>query len=356
MKKKIIAFLLAMGMISSLAACGNTSSGNNSGSGSNTVVNENLPEPGEAASAEVTGDKLTISLFAGSIPENTATGAALALMADYINAYSNGTIEAQAFYDTALGDATSMVQGLQQGTVDIGVSGTAYFSGLVPEIEVFQLPYLFEDLEAARAATSGPAVDAINEKFAEKGIIGLSFWENGFRELTNNVRPITTPDDLKGIKLRTLSADVQVAVWEALGALPTPIDASEMYTALQQGTVQGQENPLHEIVARKLYEVQPYVTLTDHVYTPFYMAISQITWDKMSDSQKALIQEAADVAREEQLRLTDEAQASAKQELLDNGCEIVENPDKEAFKEIAMTTWSIFTDEYGTELLDMIQQ
>lgn len=137
---------------------------------------------------------------------------------------------------------------------------------------MFQLPYLFENLDEARAATSGPAADAINEKFAEVGIIGLSFWENGFRELTNNVRPITTPDDLQGIKLRTLSADVQVAMWEALGALPTPIDASEMYTALQQGTVQGQENPLHEIVARKLYEVQPYVTLTDHVYTPFYMA------------------------------------------------------------------------------------
>jgi tripartite ATP-independent transporter DctP family solute receptor len=360
MKKKIIAFLLAMGMISSLAACGNSSSNNSSdsgsGSGSNTVANENLPEPGEVASGEITGDTLTISLFAGSIPENTATGSALAIMADYINAYSDGTIKAEAFYDTALGDATSMVQGLQQGTVDIGVSGTAYFSGLVPEIEVFQLPYLFEDLEAARAATSGPAADYINEKFAEVGIIGLSFWENGFRELTNNVRPVSTPDDLKGIKLRTLSSDVQVALWEALGALPTPIDASEMYTALQQGTVQGQENPLHEIVARKLYEVQPYVTLTDHVYTPFYMAISEVTWNKMSDSQKALIQEAADVAREEQLRLTDEAQATAKQELLDNGCEIVENPDKEAFKALATPTWSIFTDEYGTELLDMIQQ
>lgn len=357
MKKKIIAFLLAMGMLATMTACGgDTSSNSNSGSNDNTVVNENLPEPGEAASAEVTGDNLTISLFAGSIPENTATGSALALMADYINAYSDGTIEAQAFYDTALGDATSMVQGLQQGTVDIGVSGTAYFSGLVPEIEVFQLPYLFDSLEEARAATSGPAADAINEKFAEVGIIGLSFWENGFRELTNNVRPVTTPDDLKGIKLRTLSSDVQVAMWEALGALPTPIDASEMYTALQQGTVQGQENPLHEIVARKLYEVQPYVTLTDHVYTPFYMAISQITWDKMSDSQKALIQEAADVAREEQLRLTDEAQASAKQELLDNGCEIVENPDKDAFKAMTEPTWSIFTDAYGTELLDLIQQ
>ena len=356
MKKRILAFLLALGMVSTLAACGATSGTSSTGSTGSTTASADVPEAGEVASGEITGDKLTISLFAGSIPENTATGAALAVMADYINAYSDGTITAQAFYDTALGDATSMVQGLQQGTVDIGVSGTAYFSGLVPEIEVFQLPYLFENLDEARAATSGPAADAINEKFAEVGIIGLSFWENGFRELTNNVRPVTTPDDLQGIKLRTLSADVQVAMWEALGALPTPIDASEMYTALQQGTVQGQENPLHEIVARKLYEVQPYVTLTDHVYTPFYMAISQITWDKMSDSQKALIQEAADVAREEQLKLTDEAQASAKQTLLDNGCEIVENPDKEAFKAKTESTWSIFTDAYGTELLDMIQQ
>ena len=192
--------------------------------------------------------------------------------------------------------------------------------------------------------------------FEDKGIVGLSVWENGFRELTNNVRPIKTPDDMKGIKMRTLPAEVQVATWEAMGALPTSIDASELYTALQQGTVSAQDNPLHEIVSRKFYEVQPYVTMTDAVYTPLYMGMSKKTWDRMSESQQALIKEAADVAREKQLELTDEAQAEALQTLLDYGCEVEMNPDKEAFRERALPTWSIFTDQYGTELVDLLQQ
>lgn len=349
-KKNVVAFGLALGMVLTMTACSSVGTPVDTSKGSADV-----PEAGPAASAEVTGDPITISLFAGSMAENTPAGGALSVMADYINAYSDGTITAEAFYDTALGDATSMVQGLQQGTVDIGVAGTSYFSNLVPEIDVFQLPFLFEDLESARAATAGPAADAINAKFEENGIIGLSFWENGFRELTNNVRPIKTPADMEGIKMRTLASDVQIATWEAMGALTTSIDSSELYTALQQNTVNAQDNPLHEIVSRKFYEVQPYVTLTDAVYTPLYMGMSKSTWDKMSESQQALIQEAADVAREEQLKLVDEAQASALQTLIDNGCEIVEDPDKEAFREKAMPAWSIFTDEYGTELVDMIQ-
>ncbi|WP_101877686.1 DctP family TRAP transporter solute-binding subunit [Lachnoclostridium edouardi] len=350
--KRFAALGLAVVMAASLAACG----------GKKEETTTTQAAGGEAAGGEasgdasgVTGDNVKLSLFAGSIPENTPTGGALKVMADYINENSNGTLTATAFYDTALGDATSMVQGLQQGTVDIGVSGTAYFSGLVPEVEVFQLPFLFSNLEEARAAVDGPAKDAIFEKMSESGIIGLAFWENGFRELSNNVKPIKTPDDMKGIKMRTLPAEVQVETWKAMGALPATIDASELYTALQQGTVSAQDNPLHEIVSRKFYEVQPYVTLTDAVYTPFLMAMSEATWNKLSDSQKEVIMKAAEVGREEQLKLTDEAQAEALQTLLDNGVTVEENPDKEAFKEKAMPTWSLFTDQYGTELVDMIQ-
>ena len=311
-----------------------------------------------ATSLNVEGDTFEISLFAGSIPENTATGAALAKMADYINANSNGTIKAIPYYDTALGDATSMVQGLQQGTVDVGVSGTSYFSGLVPDVDVYQLPFLFSDLESARknTASDSPSAQAIFAKMEEKGIVGLAFWENGFRELTNNVRPIKTPDDMKGIKMRTLPAEVQKATWEAMGAITTQIDAAELYTALQQGTVSAQDNPLHEIVARKFFEVQPYVTLTDAVYTPFLMGMSKVTYDKMSESQQALMKEAAVYGREQQLAITDENQATALQTLKDNGCEIVEDPDKAAFQEKAMPTWSIFTDTCGTEVLDLIEK
>ena len=196
MKKKVLAFGMAMAMLLTMTACDIRAGG----SGGKTALNDTVevPEAGPVAAGEITGEKMSISLFAGSLPENMPVGGALKVMAEYINTYSDGTIEALAFFDTALGDATSMVQGLQQGTIDIGVAGTAYFSGLVPEIEVFQLPFLFEDLEAARTAAAGPAAEQINHMFEDKGIVGLSVWENGFRELTNNVRPVSTPDGHEG--------------------------------------------------------------------------------------------------------------------------------------------------------------
>ena len=359
--KKMAALGLSFAMAASLAACGGSSSTTETTAAGGDAAAEGSEAAGAAESEipatelEVSGDNVSLSLFAGSIPENMPTGGALQFMADYLNANSNGTIEATAFFDTALGDATSMVQGLQQGTVDIGVSGTSYFTGLVPEITVFELPFLFSSVDEARVAIEGPAKDAIFEKLSGVGLVGLSIWENGFRELTNNVRPVTTPDDMQGIKMRVLPNEIQVATWEAMGALPATIDAGELYTALQQGTVDAQDNPLHEIVARRFYEVQPYITMTDAVYTPFLMAMSQMSWDKLSESQQALVMEAAALAKEEELRLTDEAQASALQEVLDYGCEVVEDPDKDAFREKALPTWSLFTDEYGTELVDMVQ-
>lgn len=347
MKKRLIVLGLIMAMAASVIACG---SKNDNAEADNSTVVENDTDSADG----VTGDYRELSLFAGSIPENTPTGEALALMADYINENSNGTLNAIAYYDTALGDATSMVQGLQQGTVDIGLSGTAYFSGLNPEIEVFQLPFLFEDLESARAAVAGPAADKINADFEQYGIVGLSFWENGFRELSNNVREVKTPEDLKGIKMRVLPATVQQKTWEALGAQVTTMDASELYTGLQTGIIDAQDNPLHEIVSRKLYEVQQYVSLTDATYTPFYMGMSKMTWDALSESQQELIKEAAEVAREKQLELTDAAQAEALQTLKDNGVTVTEDVDKAAFQELAKEQWSVFTDECGTELLDMV--
>ena len=356
MKTKGLAMGLAMVMVASLAACGGSKTDTVAPAAGSSAADTSAAESGDAAQAgEVTGDYRELSLFAASLPENTPTGGALAKMADYINENSNGTLKAIAYYDTALGDATSMVQGLQQGTVDIGVAGTAYFSGLNPEIEVFQLPFLFEDLETAREATASAAADKINEDFGQFGIVGLSFWENGFRELSNDVREVKTPADLKGIKMRVLPAEVQQKTWEALGAQTTTMDASELYTGLQTGIIDAQDNPLHEIASRKLYEVQPYVSLTDATYTPLYMAMSKTVWDALSDSQKALIKEAAEVGRKEQFDLTDKAQEEALQTLKDNGVTVTEDVDKEAFQDIAKQQWSVFTDACGTELLDMIQ-
>ena len=157
--------------------------------------------------------------------------------------------------------------------------------------------------------------------------------------------------------MRTLAAKVQIATWDAFGAMTTQIDASELYTSLQQGTIDAQDNPLHEIVSRKLYEVQPYVSMTDATYTPFFMAISQKRWDSLDDAQKALVKEAAAVGRKAQLEATDAAQATAKQTLIDNGVTIVEDVDKAAFQALAMPQWDIFTSQSETavKLLKEVQ-
>lgn len=335
MRKKLIAGVAVAALALPLAACGGDSE--NDGGGSS-------------------GDSIQISIFAGSIPESTPTGAGIKAMIEYLDEADVG-IDATGYYDTALGDATTMVQGLQQGTIDVGVSGGAYFSGLVPQVQVFELPFLFEDVETAREATApGPARDALFGYFDETEVVGLSLWENGMRQLSNNVRPIHTPADLQGIAMRTLPAPIQQAAWAEMGALPQAIDAAELYTALQQGTVQAQENPLVEIVYRKFYEVQPYITLTSHVYTPFTMAVSRMTWDKLNDEQKQALQEAAEAGREANLAANDEQGEQAYQTLLDEGIEIVEDPDREAFEELAVRVWPQFTDQYGTDILDLLTE
>ena len=359
LKKRILGALAALAIgTMALTGCGDVGSAPEKSADKTPAAASQVDKSIPTSAIKVEGGHVELSLFAGSLPQNTPTGEALGLMAEYINKNANGTIKAEAFYDTALGDATSMVQGLQQGTIDIGVCGTAYYSGLVPDVEVYQLPFLFEGLDAARAATArtSPSCQAVFAKMSDKGLVGLSFWETGFRELTNNVREVKTPDDLKGIKMRTLPAPVQVATWEAMGASATTSDAAELYTALQQGTVQAQDNPLHEIVARKFYEVQPYVTMTDATYTPLLLSMSKVTFDKLSPSQQQLIMEAADWAREKQIAITNEKQATALQTLKDHGCKIVENPDKKAFQDKAMASWELYTKPNGTAILDLIRK
>ena len=356
MKKKILAFTLALALALTLAACGGgNGSGNGGGSqdGGAAAPSGDVPAAGPAASAEGSGDNMTISLFAGSLPENTPTGGALAVMAEYINAYSNGTIQAEAFYDTALGDATSMVQGLQQGTVDIGVAGTAYFSGLVPEIEVFQLPFLFGDLESARTATDGPAADAINAKFESVGIKGLSFWENGFRELTNNVRPVSTPDDMSGIKMRTLPAEVQVETWKAMGALPTTIDASELYTALQQGTVAAQENPALECYSYAFYDVCPYLIKTNHTMGSDVFIFDQKYFEGLPQDIQDILVEAADEAAAWRNGIYREQEEEIFKKFQEKGVEIIE-PDLNTFYPKVES----FIDDYPhlRDIYDIIQK
>lgn len=300
--------------------------------------------------------KLSISVVAGSMSENTPAGIGVKTLAEKLVEYSNGEIQATPYFDTQLGDAKSMVQGLQNGTIDIGVAGNSYFSSIVPEVQVLELPYIFENYDQARNIVDGDVGKELLDKFEKKGIVGLRFWEIGFRQFSNNKVEVKDVEDVKGLKIRTLTSPVQVKVWEMYGALPTTIDSSEIYTSLQQGVIDGQENPISEIVSKRLYEVQKNVSLTSHVYTPMILGISKLTYDKLSEEQKDILEkaviEATKASRAAVLKQEEEGLEILKQ----NGVKVVEDLDLLPFKEIGRKSYPIFTEKYGNEFIEKIEK
>ena len=349
--KRIIFLALAWVMLFAFAGCDSSST---------EPAKDAATEPAKDAAAEPAKEAapqkvIEFSIFAGGISSKTPTGIAIKAMIAEVEEKTNGAVKIKDFYDTELGDSKTMVQSLVQGTIDFGVTGCSYYSGLVPQVQVFELPFLFENIGQARAAVDGPAKDFLFEKFAAQGIIGLSFWENGMRQLTNNVHPINNLADLQGIKIRTLPSKIQIEAWKALGALPTPIDAAELYTALHVNTVSAQENPYVVTYDQKFFEVQPYLTETNHVYTPFFVSMSKVSADRLTPEQLQIIKDAAVHAQKIQREATDTAKDTAKQKMIEHGIKIVEQIDLTEFRERVKPVYTMFTDENGTEILDIVR-
>lgn len=300
-------------------------------------------------------DVIKLRAVCAGLPESSPSGVALKEFAKLVSEYSNGTVEVDTFFGSELGSLTAAVESMTQGTIDIVTTGTSYFSGYVPEVQVFELPYIFDSNEEARTTLDAEPGDKIKELFTEKGMVLLSYWESGLRHVTNSRGPIVTPDDMKGLKIRTVVSTTQQKTWESFGAIPMAIDMNEVFTALQQGTVDAQENTLAQIVSTKMYEVQKYISLTDHAYTPMPFGISKITWDKLDESQKDAIQRASEDARDLQRSLDDTSDKENVQLLKDEGIIVEENPDKKAFAELAQPVYDLFVEQTGSdEYLNMV--
>lgn len=307
-----------------------------------------------AATPEKKEQVIKLSL-AGPLPETTPGGVGLNVLAEKLKEYSNGSLQPTVYHNGTLGNSTSMVEGVQQGTIDFAVTGNAYYSGLVPEIQVLELPYLFKDRAEVEKVLNSPVADELLAKFEAKGLKGMDFWGIGFRSLTNNIRPVKTPADTKGLKLRTLPAPIQIKLWSLLGAVSTPIDSSEVYTSLQQGTVDGQENLLTDIYFNKYYEVQKYLTMTRHTFTPFLLSMSLKTWDKLSDDQKVAVTKAvaeATAAVNKEASNTEEKLLSELASLMT----VEMNPDTDAFREQSKDSYKLFTDKYGSDYVDRVYE
>ena len=210
---------------------------------------------------------------------------------------TGGSIKVQVFTDGVLGGDRQTLEGLQMGTIHCTSVSTGPIAAFVPQFDVFDLPFLFKDKETAFKVADGPIGKELLDKLPAVGMIGFNYWENGFRHLTNNKREVKTLEDIKGLKIRTLESKIHVDTWKQLGANPTPMSFSQLYTALEQGVVDGQENPFGNVVSNKFNEVQKYLTTTGHVYNASPFLVSKKFYDGLTDKEKEAVKKAAKEAQ-----------------------------------------------------------
>jgi tripartite ATP-independent transporter DctP family solute receptor len=251
--------------------------------------------------------------------------------AEVLKQKSNGRIEVQVSPSAQLGDDAAMVTALRTGALDISANSQGAVANTVPEYAAFGMPFLFASLPQAWKLLDGPLGQELAKKTEEKGMVVLGYWDNGIRHMSNSKKPLLKPEDLKGLKMRTPPDAVTVDIMQALGAEAQQIKFAELYVALQQGVVDGQENPLMNIHASKLYEVQKYISLTGHKYemTPFLM--SKRSWDKLSEADRKLVRDAAAEATALQRKLSQESDEKLVAELKAKGVQI-DVADKPAFE------------------------
>lgn len=250
--------------------------------------------------------------------------------AEVAKAKSGGRIEVQVAPSAQLGDDAAMVTALRTGALDLSANSQGAVANAVPEYAAFGMPFQFTSPAAAFRLLDGPLGRELADRSAEKGLVLLGTWDNGIRQMTNGKRPITRPEDLKGLKMRVPPDATLVDIMKSLGAESQQIKFAELYVALQQGVVDGQENPLVNFHASKLYEVQKHLALTNHQFqmTPFLM--SRRSWDKLSDADKKAVQEAAAEATTLQRRLSAEADEKLLADLKAKGVQVT-TPDRAAF-------------------------
>jgi tripartite ATP-independent transporter DctP family solute receptor len=290
-----------------------------------------------------------------SVAQNSHYGVAIDTFAREVEKRTDGRYKIQNFYAGALGAERESIEGVQLGTLDLTMTSTGPVPNFVPEVAILDIPFLFRDYAHARAVLDGPIGQDLLTKFDAKGIKALAWGENGFRHMTNNKHPVNTPDDLKGLKMRTMENPIHIEAYRQFGILPTPMAFTEVFTALQQGTVDGQENPLSVITAAKLEQVQKYLSLTGHVYSPALILMSKAQWDKLSAADKQAFSEAAKEAIKANRARIDDDERRAVGDLRAKGMAVVDTLDKTKFQTALTPVYNDFAKRFGQENIDKIK-
>ncbi|GLS16118.1 periplasmic substrate-binding transporter [Hydrogenophaga electricum] len=268
---------------------------------------------------------------------------------------TQGRYKCQQYPNNALGGEREMIEAVQLGTQDLANVSTGALGNFVPEVKIVDIPFLFRDYDHARKVMDGPIGQDLLKKMTAKGIVGLAWTENGFRHITNSKRAINSAEDARGLKLRTMENKVHMEGFKTFGVLPTPMAWPEVFTALQQGTVDGQENPIPVILSNKLSQVQKYLSLTNHVYSPAVLVLSPSVWNKLSDADKGVFQEAARKAAVVQRKKVNDDESVAVAELRKDGMQVVEKVNGESFRKAVAPAYAQFAKEFGADKIAAIQ-
>jgi TRAP-type transport system periplasmic protein len=253
--------------------------------------------------------------FGLNSPEGHPAVAGMKKFADAVAAKSGGKIKVQLFLNGTLGSDQATLSSIKGGTVEMAVMNSGILASEVKALTVFDFPFLFANGKEADAIVDGPIGQKMHASLQDKGVVGLAYWELGFRNITNSKRPLIKVEDIDGLKLRVIPNVINVDWVKALGANPTPMPFPEVYAALEQKAIDGQENPISVIAANKFWEVQKYVALTNHQYNPQSVIFSKKVWDTLSATEKKIIQDSADEATKIQ-RAQARAAVAANLELL----------------------------------------
>lgn len=283
-----------------------------------------------AGAAQAQDIKPRLIRFGYGLNEQSNQGRATKVFAEEVDKLSGGKMKIRAFGAASLGSDVQMQQALIGGAQEMMVGSTATLVGITKEMAIWDTPFLFDNAQQADAVLDGPVGEKVKAKLEEKGLVGLVYWENGFRNLTNNKRAVAKLEDLDGIKLRVMQNNVFLDSFKTLGANAIPLPFSELFSALETKAVDGQENPFNTILSSKFYEVQKYLTVTNHVYSPWIVLVSKKYWDGLSGDEKKVLMEAAKKSRDFERRDTREEAAKALADLKAKGMQINELSPAEA--------------------------
>ncbi|MFC4768054.1 TRAP transporter substrate-binding protein [Effusibacillus consociatus] len=308
---------------------------------------------GSAQPAASGGAKERVIKAGIGLNEDHPQGQGLKKFKEIVEAKTGGKIKVQTYFAAQLGDDQKMTEALKGGLQEITIPSTSPLVGTVKEYGIFDFPFVFNDPKEADAVLDGPLGKKLLDKLPQHGLVGLGYWENGFRNLTNSKRPVATADDFKGLKIRTMQNKVHLDAFKALGANPTPMAFSEVFSALESKTVDGQENPLATIESNKFNEVQPYLSLTNHVYTPFVFLVSKKFWDQLSADEKKIMQDAAVEAGKYQREISRQQNGKSLESLKAKGMKVneVSAADKAKIQEAIKPVIDKYAKEFGEDLV-----